>query len=329
MARRRRGRTVDGILLLDKPAGVSSNHILQRMKRLYGAAKAGHTGALDPLATGMLPICFGEATKFSQYLLDADKHYQTTAKLGIKTASGDADGDVIEERPVENVSAEKVVELLKQHFNGEITQTPSMYSALKHNGQPLYKLARKGIEVEVKKRQVMIYHIELLDFRGDELDLDVRCSKGTYIRSIVEDLGELLGCGAHVSVLRRLDSGPYKAAMMKTPEQLQAIADQAAGDIEPLGEGENKGVHLALDNVLLPPWTAVAHLPELKVDDKQTQALKNGRPVQVVDSSKVSKDTDAESALIRIVTADQDRFLGLGEVSEDGVLTPRRLMKTQ
>ncbi|MEH6625977.1 MAG: tRNA pseudouridine(55) synthase TruB [Motiliproteus sp.] len=326
MARRRRGREVDGILLLDKPLGASSNYVLQQMKRLYGAAKAGHTGALDPLATGMLPICFGEATKFSQFLLEADKHYQTTAKLGVKTASGDAEGEVIEQRPIVDVTADRVCQLLEQHFNGEITQTPSMYSALKHQGQPLYKLARQGITVEVKKRQVTIYRIELLDFRGDELDLDIQCSKGTYIRSIVEDLGELLGCGAYVSALRRLDSGPYKADMMRTVEQMQDIAVQAAA-LTPEGEGvegENKDVQWALDQVLLPPWTAVAHLPILKVNDDQAQLIKNGRPVALEEPLDFS-----ELALIRIIAGAEEAFLGLGEVSEDGVLTPRRLMKTQ
>ncbi|OMH39080.1 tRNA pseudouridine(55) synthase TruB [Motiliproteus sp. MSK22-1] len=325
MARRRKGRNVDGVLLLDKPAGVSSNYILQKMKRLYGAAKAGHTGALDPLATGMLPICFGEATKFSQFLLDADKHYQTTAKLGIKTASGDAEGDVLEQRPVEGVTSEKVCQLLAEHFDGEITQTPSMYSALKHQGQPLYKLARKGIEVEVKKRQVIIYNIELLDVRGDELDLDIHCSKGTYVRSIVEDLGELLGCGAHVSVLRRLDSGPYKAVMMKTPEQIQEIADLAEGKQE--SAGENQVVQRALDELLLPAWTAVEYLPVLTIDDQQVEFVKNGRKLRLTDAQLEQVQSAAD--LVRIVAESEGTFLGLGEVSKDGVLIPRRLMKTQ
>ena len=325
MARRRKGRNVDGVLLLDKPAGVSSNYILQRMKHLYGAAKAGHTGALDPLATGMLPICFGEATKFSQFLLDADKHYQTTATLGIKTASGDAEGNVLEQRPIEGVTPEKVCQLLAEHFDGEITQTPSMYSALKHQGQPLYKLARKGIEVEVKKRQVTIYNIELLDFRGDELDLDIHCSKGTYVRSIVEDLGELLGCGAHVSVLRRLDSGPYKAAMMKTPEQIQEIAELAGGSQQ--SEGENQVVQKALDELLLPAWTAVEYLPVLTIDDQQVEFVKNGRKLKLTDAQLDQVLPAAD--LVRIVAESEDSFLGLGEVSKDGVLIPRRLMKTQ
>ncbi len=341
MARRRRGREVDGVLLLDKPAGVSSNHILQRMKRLFGAAKAGHTGALDPLATGMLPICFGEATKFSQFLLDADKHYQTTAKLGIKTASGDAEGEVLQRRAVEGVDAARIRQLLEQHLSGQITQTPSMYSALKHQGQPLYKLARQGIEVPVKQRQVKIYRIELLDFRGDELDLDIHCSKGTYVRSIVEDLGELLGCGAHVSVLRRLDAGPYKAAMMHTPEQLQALADQARGDGDE--HAQNQSVHQALDRVLLPPWTAVDHLPEVRINAEQSRLIRNGSTVvlnhavigSAANDTAVSEppasplEAPPAGGLVKIFTESREAFLGLGEISDEGALIPRRLIKTQ
>lgn len=315
LARRRKGRSLDGVLLLDKPGGVSSNHILQRMKHLFGAAKAGHTGALDPLATGMLPICFGEATKFSQFLLDADKRYITTAKLGVKTASGDADGEVLEEKPVGTVTREQVEALLHEHFNGEITQTPSMYSALKHQGQPLYKLARKGIEVPVKQRQVTIYEIHLLDVREDELDLDVRCSKGTYIRSIVEDLGELLGCGAHVKVLRRLESGPYKAEQMLTPEQLFAMAEQ----VKNVDESEET-VHQALDQVLLPPWSAVESLPRVDLDQEQTRLLQNGRKLVV----------DLQSFPVGLVCAFHgQQFIGLAEVSEEGLLVARRLASTQ
>ena len=186
MARRKKGRRIDGVFLLDKPQGISSNAALQKVKRLYDAAKAGHTGALDPLATGMLPICLGEATKFSQFLLDSDKRYITTAKLGIRTDSSDADGEVIETKPVPKLEWEALNDLIQSKFSGEIEQVPSMFSALKHNGQPLYKLARKGEKVEVKPRQVCIYEIKLLDLRADEVDLEVHCSKGTYIRSIVE-----------------------------------------------------------------------------------------------------------------------------------------------
>lgn len=277
MARKRKGRAVDGLVLLDKPAGVSSNYVLQRIKFIYGAAKAGHTGALDPLATGMLPICLGEATKFSQFLLEADKRYLTTAKLGIRTDSSDADGQVVETKPVESYSVEQIETLLESHFSGEIEQVPSMFSALKHNGQPLYKLARQGIKVEVKRRRVTIHAIKLLAFRGDEIDLEVHCSKGTYIRSIVEDLGLMLGCGAHVKVLRRLDSGPYKAPMMLTLAEIEAVAGVAAD--EKVTEAEKQCDLKALDALLLPTWTAVDHLPRVEVDTEQQRKLGHGQPV--------------------------------------------------
>ncbi|WP_315981354.1 tRNA pseudouridine(55) synthase TruB [Aliamphritea spongicola] len=264
MARRAKGRPVDGIFLLDKPGGISSNRALQIVKRLYGAAKAGHTGALDPLATGMLPLCFGEATKFSQFLLDADKRYITTAKLGQRTDTSDADGQVVEERPLPaDLSFERIDELLQQEFTGQITQVPSMFSALKHNGQPLYKLARQGIEVEVKSRQVTVYSIDVLDFRGDEVDLDIRCSKGTYIRSIVQDMGEMLGCGAHVQMLRRLDSGPYKAADMMPLAELEALVEKMTPEVD------LDGIQKHLDGLLLPPWSPVADTPEVVLDESR------------------------------------------------------------
>lgn len=323
MARRRKGRAIDGVVLLDKPQGVSSNHALQRIKYLYGAAKAGHTGALDPLATGMLPICLGEATKFSQFLLEADKRYQTTAKLGVRTDSSDADGEVIETKPVGDYSIELIQSLLVQHFSGEIEQVPSMFSALKHNGQPLYKLARQGIKVEVKRRRVTIYSIELLDYRPAqaELDLEVYCSKGTYIRSIVEDLGLMLGCGAHVQALRRLDSGPYKAAMMRTLEQVEAIAGVAAD--EKVTEAQKQCDLEGLDALLLPAWTAVDHLPRVAVDVNQTVAIGYGQSIQLE-----QQDQAAEQILIFTRDEENERFLGLGQVSGDGVLKPRRLIQT-
>ncbi|WP_210397048.1 tRNA pseudouridine(55) synthase TruB [Motiliproteus sediminis] len=313
MARRSRGRDVNGVVLLDKPGGISSNRALQQVRRLFDANKAGHTGALDPLATGMLPLCFGEATKFSQFVLDADKRYIATARLGIRTDSSDADGAVVEEKPVVGVTAERVRELLASEFSGEITQVPSIYSALKHNGQPLYKLARKGIEVEVKSRRVTIHRIELLDFRGDELDIEVFCSKGTYIRSIVEDLGLMLGCGAHVSMLRRLDSGPYREPQMLTLEQLQEIAAKGAKN------GEKEGAFAALDKVLLPVWSAVDHFPRVALDANQAQRIQNGQAVA---------DATEERGTVLLFDPTESNFYGLGEVSSDGVLTARRLMKT-
>ena len=314
MARRPRGREVNGVVLLDKPGGISSNRALQQVKRLFDAAKAGHTGALDPLATGMLPLCFGEATKFSQFVLDADKRYRATAKLGVRTDSSDADGTVVEEKPVENVSAERVRDLLQSEFSGQITQVPSIFSALKHNGQPLYKLARKGIQVEVKSRQVTIHAIELLDFRGDELDIDVLCSKGTYIRSIVEDLGLMLGCGAHVTALRRLDAGPYRAAQMLTLEQLQDIAATGAQN------GEKEGALAALDKVLLPVWSAVEHLSRVRLDPIQAQLIQNGRAVADINL--------IDAGPVLLFDQDEAQFFGLGDASPDGALVARRLMKT-
>jgi tRNA pseudouridine55 synthase len=324
LARRRKGRAIDGVVLLDKPGGISSNAALQRIKYLYGAAKAGHTGALDPLATGMLPICLGEATKFSQFLLDADKRYRTTAKLGVRTDSSDADGEVIETKPVGDYSVEQIQALLTEHFSGEIEQVPSMFSALKHNGQPLYKLARQGIKVEVKPRKVRIHSIELLAFRPQhgEIDLEVFCSKGTYIRSIVEDLGLLLGCGAHVQMLRRLDSGPYKAEQMLSLDEVLAIAGVAPDEkvFEPQKQCDLK----ALDGLLLPAWTAVQHLPRLQLDSQQAQRIAHGQRFHL-------HEGQAEAAeQIQIFTQGEngERFLGLGKVSDELVLQPVRLVQT-
>lgn len=212
MSRRRKGREVNGILVIDKPQGVTSNGILQQVKRLYGAAKAGHTGALDPLATGVLPLCFGEATKFSQMMLDSDKAYITTARLGIRTETGDSEGAVVEEKPVPALT-EAQVEAVLEEFRGNIQQVPSMYSALKHQGKPLYEYAREGIEIDRPARPVTIYELKLLAVREQELDLAVTCTKGTYIRSLVEDIGEALGCGAHVCALRRTLASGYTLAL--------------------------------------------------------------------------------------------------------------------
>ena len=320
MARRQKGRPVHGIFLLDKPGGISSNRALQIVKRIYGAAKAGHTGALDPLATGMLPLCFGEATKFSQFLLDADKRYITTAKLGQRTDTSDADGEIVEERPLpDNLTAEQINTLLQREFTGLITQVPSMFSALKHNGQPLYKLARQGIEVEVKSRQVTVYSIELLDFRGDEVDLDIRCSKGTYIRSIVQDMGEMLGCGAHVKMLRRLDSGPYKAENMMPLADLEQLVAEMGSDATP------ESIQMHLDGLLVPPWSPVADAPEVALTEQQTRTLCFGQTVWL----DISTNEYPLETLIRLIDEDSGRFLGIAEIDSGGKLLPRRLMSTQ
>ncbi|MCK4609349.1 MAG: tRNA pseudouridine(55) synthase TruB, partial [Gammaproteobacteria bacterium] len=214
---------MDGILLLDKPAGITSNDALQKVKRLYHARKAGHTGSLDPLASGMLPICLGQATKFSQFLLEADKSYRVIGKLGLKTATGDAEGDVIEERDASKVNAKQIEKILTQ-FRGTVEQIPSMYSAIKHKGQPLYKLARQGITVERKSRSVVIYELDFIGFEKGLLELEICCSKGTYIRTLVEDIGEVLGCGAHVVALRRLSCGSFLEEQMVTLPNLEELA---------------------------------------------------------------------------------------------------------
>lgn len=309
-----KGRPLDGVFLLDKAPGVSSNKALQQLKRLYMAEKAGHTGALDPLATGLLPICFGEATKFSQYLLDADKEYFTTAKLGIRTRTSDADGEVVEEKPVPmDLTSAQIEDLLRRHFLGEIEQVPSMYSALKHQGQPLYKLARKGIEVEVKPRRVQIYEIELLALRADEIDLRVFCSKGTYIRSIVEDLGMLLGCGAHVQRLHRIRTGQYHAAQMRSLEALEAEL-QALPD-------DPQCIQNHLDQLLLPPWSAIAELPELRLEEEAAAFILQGRRLRLDEGVAPSQEW-------RLFAQATGAFLGLGETNEAGILKGKRLIRS-
>jgi tRNA pseudouridine55 synthase len=311
MARRNKGRRIDGVFLLDKPQGCSSNFALQRVKRIYDAAKAGHTGALDPLATGLLPICLGEATKFSQFLLDSDKRYITTAKLGVRTDSSDADGEVIETKPVPAIDRAELEALLERRFLGKIEQVPSMFSALKHNGQPLYKLARKGEKVEVKPRQVTIFEIKLLDLRTDEIDLEVHCSKGTYIRSIVEDLGFELGCGAHVSMLRRTEVADYDSSQMLTLEQLEDLA-------RPAVEGETQEcIQTRLDAVLFAPWSAVERFPSLELSDILAARLLQGQKLG---------ERFEQRGLVRLF--ENSRFLGLGEVDETGRLRAKRLLDT-
>ncbi|MEQ8861608.1 MAG: tRNA pseudouridine(55) synthase TruB [Pseudomonadales bacterium] len=303
MARRRRGRDVNGILVLDKPQGFSSNDAVQKAKRLFDARKVGHTGALDPLATGVLPLCFGEATKFSQYLLTSDKKYWTRLKLGVATDSGDAEGNVLETRPVEGVDVARVEEALR-FFRGEIDQVPSMFSAVKHQGQPLYKLARQGIEIEREARRVKIFSNELVSLEADELVLAIHCSKGTYVRTIAQELGEHLGCGAHVAALRRLGAGPYSEADLVTFDTLEAALDEGS-----------------LDRFLLPVDSAVGDWPEVRLNDDTAYYLRQGQPVIVPHAPssgwvRLSEQT-GEGAT---------RFLGVGEVLDDGRVAPRRLV---
>lgn len=305
MSRRRRGRAIDGVVLIDKPTGISSNFALQKVKRLYQAAKAGHTGALDPLATGMLPICLGEATKFSQFLLDADKRYEVTAKLGQRTSTSDSDGELIAERPVQLTRAD--IEQALPQFRGVIEQVPSMYSALKYEGQPLYKYARQGIEVPRKSRQIQVFSIEITHFEGDQLEMEIHCSKGTYIRTIVDDLGEILGCGAHVTRLHRTQVADYPLAKMLSIEALEAVLGaQGAED------------RAALDALLMPVDSAVSKLPAVYLDTEQSAQIGQGQTVQ---TQPIGQET-----LVRLFAETEQRFMGMGSLSLSGYLVPKRLV---
>ncbi|EKO3582482.1 MAG: tRNA pseudouridine(55) synthase TruB [Vibrio metschnikovii] len=308
MARRRKGRAINGVLLLDKTTGISSNDILQKVKRLYFAEKAGHTGALDPLATGMLPICLGEATKFSQFLLDSDKRYRVIAKLGQRTDTSDSDGQVVETRPV-NVQRETLLTHVAS-FQGQTWQVPSMFSALKHQGKPLYEYARQGIDVAREARKINVYEITLHRFEGDEVEMEVHCSKGTYIRTIVDDLGERLGCGAHVTMLRRIGVANYPYQSMVTLEQLNALVEQA--------QGEESEKYQRLDELLLPMDTAVQDLPEVNLIAELAHMVQHGQAVQVFGAPT--------EGLVRMTEGEQRRFLGVGQIDQDGKVAPKRLV---
>jgi tRNA pseudouridine55 synthase len=305
---RRRGRDIHGVLLLDKPGGLSSNDALQKVKRLYRANRAGHTGALDPLATGMLPICLGEATKFSRYLLDTDKRYRVIARLGQRTDTSDADGQVVEERPV-NFSAAELAQALES-FRGETQQVPSMYSALKHQGRPLYEYARQGIEVPREPRPIVVYELLFIRHEGDELELEIHCSKGTYIRTIIDDLGEKLGCGAHVIFLRRLAVGRYPTERMVTLEQLNALVTRA--------EAEESDSAALLDPLLMPMDSPAADFPVVNLLSEVAFWFKNGQPVRV-------NGAPAEG-LVRVTEGEEHKFIGMAEIADDGRVAPRRLV---
>ncbi|HHG3496038.1 TPA: tRNA pseudouridine(55) synthase TruB [Vibrio parahaemolyticus] len=308
MARRRKGRPINGVILLDKPTGISSNDALQKVKRIYFAEKAGHTGALDPLATGMLPICLGEATKFSQFLLDSDKRYRVIAKLGERTNTLDSDGEVVETRPVD-VTLEKL-EASIEKFRGESDQVPSMFSALKYQGKPLYEYARKGIEVPRESRKITVYEIVLHRFEGDEVEMEVHCSKGTYIRTIVDDLGEMLGCGAHVTMLRRTAVAKYPYEKMVTLEQLNELLEQA--------HREEIAPRELLDPLLMPMDTAVEDLPEVNLIPELADMVQHGQPVQVLGAP--------EQGSLRLTMGEEHLFIGVGEMNDDGKIAPKRLV---
>lgn len=293
-------RIVNGLVLVDKPAGFTSNAVLQRVKRLFKARKAGHTGSLDPLATGMLPICMGQATKISAYLLDADKHYQTTACFGIKTDTADAEGQVIEESGVTEVPRELLETALEQ-FRGEILQIPPMYSALKQSGKRLYELAREGIEVVREPRKLIIHSLEIDQYDPQRPVLTIHCSKGTYIRTLVEDIAAAAGTVGHVAQLRRLTVSPFSEAGMVTMETLEQAAEQ--------GEG-------ALDEFLLPVDSAISNWPAVSLGSSESGCLLQGNPV--------SSSRTPEPGLVRLY-GQSEEFLGIGEVLADGRVAPRRL----
>lgn len=299
---RKRGRDIHGVFLLDKPQGMSSNDILQKVKRIYQANKAGHTGALDPLATGMLPICLGEATKFSQFLLDADKRYLVTAKLGERTDTSDAEGEVIQMREVK-VETHDILTALSR-FRGDLMQVPTMFSALKHQGKPLYEYARQGITVEREARPITVFELNFIEYNAPFLTLEVHCSKGTYIRTLVDDLGEYLGCGAHVTMLRRTAVSDYPAEKMLSWEQLQQLA-------------ENQTLE-ALDNLLLATDSAVSTLPRLDLTATQTQAVKFGQRVKFDNLQQLYGQ-------VRLFS-DQNSFLGVADIGQDNVIRPSRMV---
>ncbi|SFN25773.1 tRNA pseudouridine synthase B [Izhakiella capsodis] len=305
---RRRGRDVHGVLLLDKPQGISSNDALQKVKRIYNANRAGHTGALDPLATGMLPICLGEATKFSRYLLDSDKRYRVIARLGQRTDTSDADGKIVSERPL-TFSDSQLQEALNS-FRGDTLQMPSMFSALKFQGRKLYEYAREGIVVPREERPITVYELVFIRHEAEELELEIHCSKGTYIRTIIDDLGEKLACGAHVTMLRRLQVANYPVEKMITLEQLHSI----------LNEADESGCspYIHLDTLLMSMDSPAASLPEVNIQPSVAVYFKQGQPVKVPGIPPCG--------LVRVTEGDGGNFIGMAEIDDFGRVAPRRLV---
>jgi tRNA pseudouridine55 synthase len=299
--KRRRGRAVNGILLLDKPSGMRSNAALQRIKWLFQARKAGHTGSLDSLASGLLPICFGEATKLSGFLLEADKRYRSRFRLGVTTTTGDADGVITAQRSSSGVTRAAVLEALAA-FTGEVSQIPPMYSALKHQGRRLYELAYQGVEVAREPRTVQVREFELVAIGDGWIEVEVLCSKGTYVRTLAEDVGTRLGCGAHVETLRRTQVGPFPGAQMLDMDALEARAE--------------RGLE-ALDASLLPLDLALQDRPDVELEANSAFYLQQGQAVLVPRAPT--------AGLVRLYST-QRRFLGVGEVLDDGRVAPRRLL---
>lgn len=301
---KRKRRSVSGIIIFDKPYGFSSNGALQKVRWLLNSDKGGHTGSLDPLATGVLPLCFGEATKFSRYLLDADKVYEAVMQLGVTTNTGDAEGEVLETKEV-NVTASDIEAVLPQ-FRGEIQQVPPMYSALKKDGQPLYKLARAGITVDRPARTVTITKLELLSHDGDQARILVACTKGTYIRTLVEDIGAVLGCGAHVAQLRRTEAGPFDLTHAVTLEELEQAHEEGGAE--------------ALDAFMIPMDSGLLHWPSVEMTENGSFFWLNGQPVRAQNSPL--------EGMVRVYNHN-DEFIGVGEMDDDGMVAPKRLIRSQ
>ncbi|MBJ9722040.1 tRNA pseudouridine(55) synthase TruB [Acinetobacter calcoaceticus] len=289
-------RHISGVFLLNKPLGLSSNAALQKVRWLYRAQKAGHTGALDPLATGLLPICLGEATKFSHYLLDSTKRYQTTVRLGQTTTTGDVEGEILQERPVPVLSQELIEQSLEK-FRGDIQQIPPMYSALKKEGRPLYELARKGIEIEREARPITIYALELIEFTENSLTLDVTCSKGTYIRVLGEDIGEALGCGGHLTMLNRTQTGHFELIPSYTIEYLESLTEEQR------------------EALLLPVYAPVDHFLKIQVPEGREKYFCNGL------ESNIEHSAEAE-----VLVFSGERCLGLAEITDKKRLVPKRIL---
>ncbi|WP_417688340.1 tRNA pseudouridine(55) synthase TruB [Pseudidiomarina sp.] len=308
MGRRKSGRDISGVIVLDKPLELTSNAALQQVRRFFDARKGGHTGALDPLATGVLPLCFGEATKLSHFALEADKTYVVTAKLGQRTSTSDAEGEVVEESPV-NFSEQKLHEAIN-HFTGAQEQSPSMFSALKHEGRPLYYYARQGIDVPRKSRVITIHNITLMEWKGDLLTLEVTCSKGTYIRTLVDDMGQYLGCGAHVQALRRTWIEGVVGDMV-TPEELAKRAAQC--------DPEN-GDFAALDELLQPCDSVIQQIPEVFIEASDAPRFCAGNPAQAIDAKP-----QPEEVILRVKTSDESDLLGLG-FWRDNKIVPKRVL---
>lgn len=289
-------RPISGVFLLNKPLGISSNAALQKVRWLFRAQKAGHTGALDPLASGLLPICLGEATKFSHFLLDSTKRYQTTIYLGHSTTTGDTEGEILLEKPIAELNEAQINNVLQQ-FIGDIQQVPPMYSALKKQGRPLYELARQGIEIEREARPITIYAIELLSFTANSIDLDVTCSKGTYIRVLGEDIAKALNSYGHLTYLKRTQTGHFHLIPEYTIEYLESLTEQQR------------------EALLLSVYSPIAHFPQIQVPEGRAEYFSRGMESNI--------DHAAET---QVLVFDGERCLGLAEITEQKRLVPKRVL---